>query len=120
MGIEYKEFSVNTVEEAMAAIEANKDGVSAFIIGNQGLVIDATAKLVEKAGNTPVLAYSSKPVNDGALGGFVADDVKLGQMLAESLVDVVVNGKAIKDVPVKVDPEPKFFVNAKNRSKTGH
>ena len=119
MGIEYKEFSVNTVEEAMAAIEANKDGVSAFIIGNQGLVIDATAKLVEKAGNTPVLAYSSKPVNDGALGGFVADDVKLGQMLAESLVDVVVNGKAIKDVPVKVDPEPKFFVNAKTAQKLG-
>jgi putative tryptophan/tyrosine transport system substrate-binding protein len=42
----------------------------------------------------------------------VANDVKLGQMLAESIVDVLVKGKPIKDVPVKVDPQPQLVVNA--------
>ena len=66
-----------------------------------------------------MLSYTNKPVHAGALGGFVAEDVKLGYMLAESLVDVLVKGKAIKDVPVKMDPNPKFFVNAKTAERLG-
>ena len=58
-------------------------------------------------------SYSSKPVKAWALGGFVADDKKLGCMLAESVVAVLKNGKTIKEVAVKVDPEPKFYINAK-------
>jgi putative ABC transport system substrate-binding protein len=53
------------------------------------------------------------------LGGFVAEDQKLGRMLAESLVDVVIKGKKIGAVPVKVDPKPMFYVNAKTAQKIG-
>ena len=64
-----------------------------------------------------MLSYSSKPVSAGALGGFVADDEKLGLILAESMADVLVNKKAVKEVPVKVDPNPKFFINVKTAEK---
>ena len=113
LGIEYNEKLCVTTEDAIAAVEQLKGKVSAIIIGNQGMIIDDTGNIVKAAGNTPVLAYSSKPVNAGALGGFVADDKKLGYMLAESVVAVLKNGKAIKEVAVKVDPAPKFYINAR-------
>ncbi|MCP4574758.1 MAG: hypothetical protein GY846_00520 [Deltaproteobacteria bacterium] len=113
LGIKYEEKLCDTEEDAIKAVEANKGKVSVIIIGNQSLNIDNAENIVKAAGNTPVLSYSSKPVKVGALGGFVADDKKLGYMLAESVVAVLKNGKAIKAVPVKVDPEPKFYINAK-------
>ena len=119
LGIEYYEAFCSSVEEAIEAVNQYKGKVSTVIVGNQAVIMDKTDKIVAAAGKTPVLAYSSKPVMIGALGGFVADDVKLGYMLAQSLVDVMVKGKAIKDVPVKVDPEPKFFVNAKTAQRIG-
>lgn len=112
-GLEYKEQLVESKEELVKAVTAAKGKESAFIISNTGLIIDSAADIVAAAGKTPVLSYSSKPVKDGALGGFVADDGRLGYMLAQSVVDVLVKGKAIKDVPIKIDPDPKFYVNAK-------
>lgn len=112
-GIEYNEKLCVTTEDAIAAVEQFKGKVSVIIIGNQSLNIDNAENIVKAAGNTPVLSYSSKPVKAGALGGFVADDKKLGYMLAESVVAVLKNGKAIKEVAVKVDPEPKFYINAR-------
>lgn len=112
-GIEYHEKLCVTGEDAIAAVDQFKGKVSIIIIGNQSLNIDNAENIVKAAGSTPVLSYSSKPVKAGALGGFVADDNKLGYMLAESLVAVLKNGKAIKDVAVKVDPDPKFYINAK-------
>ena len=54
-----------------------------------------------------------------ALCGVVADDVKLGGMLAESVVDVLVKGKAIKDVPVKTDPKPRLVINIATAKRLG-
>jgi len=119
MGIQYNEKFCVSVDEAAQAVKAQVGKVSAIIIGNQSIVIDGAKDILEASGNTPVLAYSSKPAQAGALCGFVADDEKLGNMLAESLVDVLKNGKAIKDVPVKVDTEPKFYINAKTAEKLG-
>ncbi len=112
LGIEYHEIMCETKEDAIKAVNDYKGKVSVIIIGNQALNIDNAENIVKAAGNTPVLSYSSKPVQSGALGGFVADDQKLGYMLAESVVDVLKNGKAVKEVAVKVDPEPKFYINA--------
>ena len=101
------------MEDTIKAVDEYKGKVSVIIIGNQALGIDNAENIVKAAGNTPVLSYSSKPVKAGALGGFVADDKKLGYMLAESVVAVLKDGKAVKEVAVKVDPEPKFYINAK-------
>jgi len=113
LGMAYHEKLCDTPEDAIAGVNEFKGKVSVIIIGNQALHIDNAENIVKAAGTTPVLSYSSKPVSAGALGGFVADDEKLGYMLAESVVDVLKNGKAIKEVPVKVDPDPKFYINAR-------
>jgi putative tryptophan/tyrosine transport system substrate-binding protein len=81
--------------------------------------MDKTEDIVSAANQTPVVAYSKNPVIKRALCGFVADDEKLGYLLAKSLVEVLVEGKAIDSVPVKVDGEPKFFLNAKTAEKLG-
>jgi len=117
LAIKYNEIFSASPEDVINGVQQFKGKVSAIIIGNQGLLLDNAAKIVDAAGQTPVLAYSSNPVKVGALGGFVADDVKLGYLLAQSVAEVLINGKAVKEVPVKVDPEPKFFVNTKTAEK---
>ncbi len=119
LGIEYREEVLSDPEEVLAAVSRHAGNVSAFIIGNQALNIDIAEDIVLAAGDTPVLSYSNRPVLVGALGGFVADDVKLGYMLGESIVDVLVNGKAIAEVEVKVDPEPTFYVNVTTAERLG-
>ena len=119
LGIEYHDAFCKSVDDLVSAVNRYKERVSAIIIGNAALVMDNTPAIVAAAGTTPVLSYSSKPVKMGALGGFAADDEKLGYMLAGSLVDVLKNHKAIKDEPVKVDPKPKFYLNAKTAEKIG-
>jgi putative ABC transport system substrate-binding protein len=112
LGIRYNEKFSETREETIAAVKQYRGRVSAIIIGNQALIFDDAQNIVAAADETPVLSYSYKPVKVGALGGFVADDTKLGYMLALSVADVLTKGKTIKTVPVKVDPDPKFYVNA--------
>lgn len=119
LGLAYSFREISGKDDAVAAVNEFKGKVSAVIIGNQAKVFDQAKAIVETAGDTPVVSYSVKPVKEGALGGFVADDVKLGRMLAESVVDVVVKGKAIKEVPVKVDPNPKFYVNVSTAKRLG-
>ena len=98
--------------ETLATVKQYRGKVSVIILGNQALIFDDAQNIVAAADETPVLSYSSKPVKVGALGGFVANDTKLGHMLAYSVADVLTRGKKIKTVPVKVDPDPKFYVNA--------
>jgi putative tryptophan/tyrosine transport system substrate-binding protein len=119
LGIQYSDKLCASKEDIIQAVSEAKDKVSAIIIGNQAVLMDNTKNIVNAAGNMPVVSYSSKPVKDGALGGFVADDVKLGQMLAKSVVDVMLNKKSVKNTPVKVDPEPNFFINIKTAEKLG-
>jgi putative ABC transport system substrate-binding protein len=39
------------------------------------------------------------------------DEAKLGAMLAQSVVDVLVNRKPISSIPVKIDPDPTICIN---------
>jgi putative tryptophan/tyrosine transport system substrate-binding protein len=66
---------------------------------------------IANAAKTPIFSYADKPVKSGAVAGIAANDTKLGAMLAESVVDVVVRGKPISQVPVKMDPNPKLTIN---------
>lgn len=119
MNITYQEQFCASGEEAVAAVKQWQGKVSVIIVGNQAVVMDKTDQIVAAAGKTPVVAYASNPVKMGALCGFVADDIKLGYQLAQSMADVLLNGKAVRDVPVKVDEKPKFFVNAKTAQAIG-
>jgi putative tryptophan/tyrosine transport system substrate-binding protein len=59
----------------------------------------------------PIFSYAADRAEKGATAELAADDDKLGRMLAESVVDVVVNKKPISQVPVKMDPSPKLIIN---------
>lgn len=121
LGISYNEKVCATVDDAIKAAQQYKGKVSAIILGSQRILLDKDnpKRIISAAEGTPVLAYCSIPVKDGALGGFIADDVKLGYMLAQSVVDVLVKGKPVKEVPIKLDPEPKFVVNVRTAAKLG-
>lgn len=57
---------------------------------------------------------------DGALAGMSANDIsRLGRMLGESVIDVLIKGKAIRDVPVKTDPIPRIYVNIDTADRMG-
>lgn len=114
VGLSFKSIEISSTDEAIAAVKNNIGKTDAFIIGNQAKVFDIGKAIVQAAGNTPVLSYAEKPISEGAIGGFVPDDRKLGGMLAESIVDVMINKKPISTVPVKVDPKPIFYVNGKS------
>lgn len=119
LGIAYHGKMCASVDELVSTVKEDQGKVSAFIIGTQALVFDNTTKIVDAAGKTPVFAYSEKPIKAGALGGYVADDETLGRMLASQVIDVLVKGKAIKDEPVKFDPQPVFYLNGTTYKKLG-
>ncbi len=88
------------------------DKVDIFIIGNQAMIIDNAKTIGVVAKNIPVCSYAEKPIKKNqALCGLTPDDVKLGRMLAESLISVLLEGKKISDVPVKTDTNPLFMVS---------
>jgi putative tryptophan/tyrosine transport system substrate-binding protein len=111
MGIEYNEVESASIDDSIAAIKAHKDKISAVIIGTNNINVERTPAIVEAAGDIPVLAYTDKPVKNGALAGLVPNDAKRARLLAESVYEVLVNKKPIKEVPVKFDPDPKFLIN---------
>jgi putative ABC transport system substrate-binding protein len=119
LSIELITYEIDSLEDLIRYVSAHAGSVDAFIAGTQAKVIDNMTVMIAHSRMTPVLAFSSKPVKDGALGGFVADDHKLGRMLADSMVDVLKNGKSISDVPVKQDPKPVFYVNTKTAKRLG-
>ncbi len=58
-----------------------------------------------------MFSFAEAPVRSAAVAGMAADDLKLGVLLAESVVDVLITGKPISQVPVKMDPDPKICIN---------
>lgn len=119
LGIAYNGKEFESLDEAIATIRANKDAIDVFILGAQSLGIDNADKLVLAAPNKPFVSYSAKPVQFGALGGFVANDQKLGIMIADSMKEALVDGKVTGDIPFKTDEEPTFVVNVTVAEKLG-
>lgn len=117
IGFQYK--ICGSLEQAMAAIARHRNKVNAFVLGTQALYIDNTDKLVKRFPDQVFLSYSEKLVENGALGGFVADDFLLGRKLAVSVRDVLIKGKPIRQVPVKFDDKPKFLLNVQAAERLG-
>lgn len=112
LGLGYKEVVASNLNELLDGTK-NLGKVDLIIISNTRLVMDRIVSLlaITNVTKTPMFSYADKPVTLGAVAGMAADDTKLGGMLAESVVDVVVKGKPISQVPVKIDPEPKITIN---------
>ncbi len=84
-----------------------------IILTNTRLVMDNVTSLltITNPNKIPIFSYADKPVKSGAMAGIAADDLKLGGLLAESVVDVIVKNKQISQTPVKLDPQPKLTIN---------
>ncbi len=116
-GILYQEVVCATKQELVLAVKKMRGKVDLMIIGSQALISENARMIVTVAEDTPVFSYAGKAIELAALAGLVPNDVKLGRMLADSVFDVVVNGKKIKGVPVKTDPNPSLVVNKKTMEK---
>jgi len=110
---------VTSADELAAAVGDNVDTYSAFLLGNTRLTIDDAAVAVEAAGDVPVFAFTGTPVEQGVLAGYVADDEKLGRMLADAVVEVLVEGTPVADVPVGTDDTPLLYVNMTTAQRLG-
>jgi putative ABC transport system substrate-binding protein len=110
---------VKTPEDLVAVIKAKRDGVDGIVVGRQGFIVDSTAQIVEAAGPKPVFTNHDRAVKAGALVGIAPDLDKLGRLLADNVVQVLIKGKPIKEVPVATDLNPTLFVNIKTAGKLG-
>jgi putative tryptophan/tyrosine transport system substrate-binding protein len=112
LGIAYHEVVASDLKELLEGTK-NLGKVDLFILTNTKLVMDHVGSLltVTNPARIPMFSFADLPVKAGAVAGIAADDLKLGAMLAQSVVDVVVHGKPISQVPVKMDPAPKLTVN---------
>lgn len=98
-------------EEINQATEKMRENVDLIIISSANHVTEQTPNILENAGNTPVVSYAENAVKAGALAGMVPDDRKLGEMLADTVYQVLVAGKPVLQVPVRYDTEPQLIIN---------
>jgi putative ABC transport system substrate-binding protein len=112
-GIQYHDLARATVDEVIDGMQKLTGKVDLFILANNRLALDNATKFsrISLASKTPMFAYSDRSVHNGAVAALVARNDVLGNMLAESVVDVVVKGTPISKVPVKTDPDPEIMVN---------
>lgn len=113
LGIKYNEVMAENSKELLDGAQQLAGKVDLYIISSTGLVMDNTVGLVGIANSSkiPLFSFAEGRAKLGAVAELAADDEKLGAMLADSVVDVVVRGRPVSQVPVKMDPDPKIIVN---------
>ncbi len=113
LGMGYSEVVASDMNSLIEGTKKLAGNVDLIVISNNRLVMDHMTNLLSilNRTKTPTFSYADAPVKAGAVAGVAADDIKLGGFLAESVVDVVVNGKPISQVPVKTDPNPRISIN---------
>jgi putative tryptophan/tyrosine transport system substrate-binding protein len=113
LGITYNEVVASNLKELLDGTRQLSGSVDLFIISSTRLVMDNIVNLlpVLNPAKIPTFSFAEEPVKAGAVAGVAADDAKLGKFLAESVVEVVVKGKPVSQVPVKTDPDPRITIN---------
>jgi putative ABC transport system substrate-binding protein len=121
LGIAYHEVEASNSNELLEGLKQVVNKVDLVILSSTALALDtATALLmVTNPAKKPMFSFSEKPANFAAVAALTARDEYLGRLLAKSVVDVVVNGKPVSQVPVKIDPEPRLVVNKKMMNALG-
>jgi putative tryptophan/tyrosine transport system substrate-binding protein len=113
LGIKYQEVLASNVRELVDGAAAVAGSVDLFIMASNKLINDNTTSLLAMSNQSkkPLFAYAYAPVKRGVVAGMAARDDYLGGLLAESVIDVLVKGKPISQVPVKTDPDPEIGIN---------
>jgi putative tryptophan/tyrosine transport system substrate-binding protein len=112
-GFRYQEVVASDLNQLMEGTRKLAGTVDLLIVTNTRLVMDNTVSLLQisNPAKTPLFSYADTPVKSGAVAGLAADDFKLGSLLADSVFDVVVKGKPVSQVPVRMDPDPRISIN---------
>src|SRR5208283_3657653 len=112
-GIAYQEVEAQNLSQLVDGTKQLSGKADVFILSSTALVLDNLMSLlvITNPSKTPIFSYAADRAEKGATAELAADDEKLGRMLAESVVDVVVNKKPISQVPVKTDPNPQLIIN---------
>jgi putative ABC transport system substrate-binding protein len=113
LGLKYEEVLASNLNGLLEGAKSIAPKVDLIIISNTRLAMDSVTNLLSVLNptKTPMFSYADAPVKSAAVAGIAADDIKLGGLLAESVVDVLIKGKPISQVPVKMDLDPKICVN---------
>jgi putative tryptophan/tyrosine transport system substrate-binding protein len=112
-GIAYNEVLAENLSQLVDGTKQLSGKVDVFILSSTALVLDNLMSLlaITNPAKKPIFSYAADRAEKGATAELAADDEKLGKMLADSVVDVVVNKKPISQVPVKTDPNPQLIIN---------
>jgi putative ABC transport system substrate-binding protein len=113
MGIAYDEAVASDLTSLLDGVKRLTGRVDLILIPANRLITDNMVNMLPILNRTkkPTFSFANAPVKSGAVAGVAADDIKLGELLAESVVDVLIKRKPISQVPVKMDPDPKISVN---------
>lgn len=119
MGIDYREALCETETDVLIQGKAMAGDVDLLVMGSQAVVNSAIPRLAGLV-DTPIATYLDRSVEGlGAVCALAADNEKLGGMLADSIISVLIDGKPVSDVPVKRDPDPVFLLNMTMVKKLG-
>lgn len=113
LGLAYHECAGTSETEFLKAAQELAGKSDLFIFANHASVEKITDKIsqIARSKKVPVFSFGDAPLKLGALASLSAREDVLGSLLADSVVDVVVKGKPVSQVPVKVDPEPRITLN---------
>ena len=112
LGITYHEALGNTEVEILKGAKELAGKVDLIVLGSQDMVNTHAPKIAGIVKSVPLVSYNPTGIKgNGAVLGMSPDDVRLGRMLADSVIAVVKEGKPISSVPVLTDPQPDLLVN---------
>lgn len=109
-GVEFVNLCCTSQKDVLKEAKRVRDDVDFFVLGNESMV-QVAGKHLSKISKRPIYSFNVKPLKaKSAVCGLVSDNVKRGQLLADSVIAVVLDGKDVADVPVILDPNPVFTV----------
>jgi putative tryptophan/tyrosine transport system substrate-binding protein len=119
--IAYNEIVASNATELLDKTKKIIGNVDMVIISSTAVAIDNAVSIVGICNVHKItsFSYAEGRAKLGVTAEVSADDEKLGAMLAESVADVVVKGKPVAAVPVKMDPNPQVLINEKSLQTVG-
>lgn len=113
LGITIIKQGVSNASEIETATLALSEKVDALYNITDNMIVSATAQVTSIAASVgiPVFAAEDGKLDEGILATDSIDYYNLGILGGETVVDILVNGKNPKDIPVKTVTETVLYVN---------